>query len=178
MSFGAYFSSVYTLLGLAGLALTGAFAWWKGGRAERLGTLMLAVSWLGADLMRGLSGQMVPIITLLVSDALTSAAFLYIAIRYSSLWLGAAMIFRAIGFALHAAQLSDTDAPRWHGWIIYLLINNILSYLVLLSLAGGTVATILDRRRQARRRAAEAAARPARAARRITIPPPPPAAAI
>ncbi|MDR3514156.1 MAG: hypothetical protein P4L73_21175 [Caulobacteraceae bacterium] len=176
MSFATYISSVYTLLGLASLAATGAFAWWKGGRPERLGTLVLAGTWLGADLVRGLSGEMVPIITLLASDALTSAAFLYIAIRYSSLWLGAAMIFRAIGFALHAAQLSDSEAPRWHGWIIYLLINNILSYLVLLSLAGGTVATILQRRRIAREKA-DAGARTTARTRPITAPPPPPAAA-
>jgi hypothetical protein len=171
MSFGTYILSVYTLLGLGGLAVTGAFAWWKGGRPERLGTLVLVATWIGADVARALSGQMVPTITLLVTDALTSAAFLYIAIRYSSLWLGAAMMFRAIGFAMHATQLSDSDAPRWHGWIIYLLINNILAYLVLLSLAGGTVATILRRRRLAR----EQAAAETRAAGRgqIKVPPPP-----
>lgn len=178
MSFATYFSSIYTLLGLASLAATGAFAWWKGGRAERLGTLMLAVSWLGADVARGFSGQMMPIIPLLASDALTSAAFLYIAIRYSSLWLGAAMIFRAIGFALHAAQLSDSDAPRWHGFIIYLLINNILSYLVLLSLAGGTVATMVQRRRLARNRANAEAKAAGRMGGMIRVPPPPPATAI
>ena len=75
---------------------TGAFAWWKGGPPERLGSLMLAVTWIGADVARSLSGRMVRALTLLVSDLLTSAGFLYIAIRYSSLWLGAAMIFRAI----------------------------------------------------------------------------------
>jgi hypothetical protein len=113
MSFGAYFSSVYTLLGLAGLAVTCLFAWWKGGPPERLGSMMLAISWFGADIARGFSNQMVPTATLLASDILISGGFLYIAIRYSSLWLGAAMMFQAIGFALHAAQMSDSDAPRW-----------------------------------------------------------------
>lgn len=182
MSFAAYFSSIYTLLGLAGLVLVCAFAWWKGGPPERLGTLMLALSWIGADVVRGFSGQMVPTITLFVSDILISAGFLYIAIRYSSLWLGGAMMFRAIGFAVHAAQLNgDEDAPRWHGWIIYLLINNVLSYLVLLTLAGGTLATILQRRRQAEAQAKAKVAAEARAASRarglITVPPQPPAAA-
>ena len=143
MSFGAYISSIYTLLGIASLLVTCAFAWWKGAAPERLGTAMVAVSWLGADLVRGLSGQMVPTFILLGSDILISAGFLFIAIRYSSLWLGAAMILRAIGFAVHATQLSDSDAPRWHGWIVYLLINNVIAYLVLLTLVGGTLATIL-----------------------------------
>jgi nitrate reductase gamma subunit len=177
MSFAAYISSVYTLMGLAGLAVTCAFAWWKGGTPERLGTLMLAVSWVGADLVRGLSGQMVPTVTLLISDILISAGFLYIAIRYSSLWLGAAMMFRAVGFAVHAAQLSATDAPRWNGWIIYLLINNVLSYLVLLTLAGGTLATMMRRRRQALAKVA-AEAKAAGRSGLVRVPPQPPAAAI
>ena len=157
MSFGAYFSSIYTLLGLAGLVLTCAFAWWKGGPPERLGSMMLAVSWFGADVARGFSNQMVPTITLFASDIVLAIGFLYIAIRYSSLWLGAVMLFQAIEFALHATQLNTADAPRWHGWIIYLLINNVLNYLLLLALTGGTVATILRRRRQAREKAASEA---------------------
>jgi hypothetical protein len=179
MSFETYISSIYTLLGLAGLAVTAAFAWWKGGPPERLGTLLLATTWLGADILRGLSGEMMPTMIMLGSDFLNAAGFLYIAMRYSSLWLGAAMMFRAIAFALHATQMSDEDAPRWHGWIIYLLVTNILSYLVLLSLIGGTVATIVHRRRQARRKAqAEAeAVKRVNPASRFIVPPPPPAAA-
>lgn len=178
MSFGTYFSSVYTLLGLAGLATTCAFAWWKGGPPERLGSLMLAVSWFGADIARGFSNQMVPTVTLLASDILISGGFLYIAIRYSSLWLGAAMMFQAIGFALHATQMSDSDAPRWHGWIIYLLICNILSYLVLGALTGGTIATILRRRRQARDKAAAEAKSAERGGAAFRVQQRPPAAAI
>lgn len=178
MSFAAYISSIYTLLGLAGLAAVCLFAWWKGGPPERLGTLMLALSWIGADVVRGFSGQMVPTVTLFVSDILISAGFLYIAIRYSSLWLGAAMMFRAIGFAVHAAQLSGgDDAPRWNGWIIYLLINNVLSYLVLLTLAGGTVATILRRRREAKAKVAAEAKAASRPNILLRVPPQPPATA-
>jgi hypothetical protein len=177
MSFGSYFSSVYTLLGLASLIVTCAFAWWKGGPPERLGTLMVAAVWLGSDLVRGFGGQMVPTITLLVSDSLIAAGFLYVAVRYSSLWLGAAMMFQAISFALHAAEMSDADAPRWHGWIVYLLISNILSYFVLMALTGGTIATILRRRRRARDKA-QAQAKAAERGHAFTAPPRPPAAAI
>lgn len=177
MSFGSYISSIYTLMGLGGLVLTGAFAWWKGGPPERLGTLMLAVSWIVADVARAFSAQMVPTITLLGTDFLTAACFLYIAIRYSSLWLGVAMILRATGFAVHAAQLSSPDdQPRWHGWIVYLLINNILAYLVLLTLIGGTIATILHRGR-VRREMAQTEAKTSRRAGVLTAPPQPPATA-
>jgi hypothetical protein len=176
MSFGTYISSVYTLLGLAGLVAACGFAWWKGGPPERLGTLMLAVSWIGADIARGFSNQMVPTVTMFVSDAVLAIGFLYIAIRYSSLWLGAVMILQAIAFALHASQLSASDAPRWHGWIVYLLINNLINYSLLLALTGGTIATILRRRRGVHDKArAEAKAAERRGA--FTAPPQPPAAA-
>jgi hypothetical protein len=178
MSFGTYFSSVYTLLGLAGLVATCGFAWWKGGPPERLGSLMLAIAWVGADTARGFSNQMVPTITLFVSDIVLAVGFLYIAIRYSSLWLGAVMMFQAIEFALHAIQLNSTDAPRWHGWILYLLINNLLNYLLLLTLTGGTVATILRRRRQVREKAAAEARLAERGAGAFRVQPRPPAAAI
>lgn len=147
MSFNSYFLNIYTLMGLAALLSTAAFAWWKGGPAERLGTLILCVSAIGGDVARAFSGQLAPTVTMFVSDMFLSLGFLYIAIRYSSLWLGAAMIFQGCAFSFHATQLDDSDLPRWHGMVIYLLVHNILSYLVMLTLVGGTLATILKRRK-------------------------------
>jgi hypothetical protein len=177
MSFSAYISSIYTLIGLGGLVVACGFAWWKGGAPERLGALMLAVSWIGTDVARGFSNEMIPTVTIFVSDVALAVGFLYIAIRYSSLWLGAMMILEAIEFALHATQLADPSTPRWHGWIIYLLFNNLLNYLLLLTLFGGAWAAIGKRSRLAREKAeaeAKAAARPPSPFR---VPPQPPAAA-
>jgi len=176
MSFAAYFSNVYTLLGLAGLVLVCLFAWWKGGPPERLGTLMLAVGWVGADIARGFSNQLVPTATLFISDIALAIGFLYIAIRYSSLWLGAMMMLQASAFALHATQMTASDEPRWHGWIVYLALNNLINYLLLLVLAGGTLATILRRRRLAREKA-QSEAKIAERGEAFKVPPPPPAAA-
>lgn len=158
MSFSTYFSNVYTVMGLGGLAVASGFAWWAGGRPERLGTALLAATWLGADMARSFVGRLVPTETLLVSDFITSAGLLYIAIRYSSLWLGAAMILQSFGFAMHAMQMTDDEAPRWKGFIVYLLINNVLSYLVLLTLVAGSLANLARRAR----------------GRTVTAPPPPP----
>src|ERR1700753_2774500 len=126
MSFEAFLSNIYTWLGLGGAALTCAFAWWKGGPAERYGTTMLIAVWVIADIARGLSGEKIPTLVMFGTDALEAAGFLYLAVRYSSLWLGAVMIFQSLEFAIHATHMSDADAPRWHGYIVYLLINNIL----------------------------------------------------
>jgi hypothetical protein len=173
MSFAAYIGNIYTQLGLACLLATSLFAWTKGGKAERAGTLMLLVVWIGADIARGLTGELMPTAVLTLSDVLISTCFLYLAVRYSSLWLGLAMLFRSFGFALHAIQLSDADAPRWHGMIIYLLLNNILSYLVLATLAGGTLATMTQRMRARKERARAEAKACGRTNRPATVPPQP-----
>ena len=171
MSFGVYLANIYTQLGLIGLATTCAFAWWKGGAPEKLGTLVVAVAWLGGDLLRGLSGQLIPTAFLFASDTLLSFGLLIIAVRYSSLWVGLAMLFESFCFALHGIQLGDVDAPRWHGMIVYLLLNNIFNYLVLVTLATGTLATMHKRMRDRKLRALAQAKAADRAARQFTAPP-------
>lgn len=161
MSFGAYVANIYTQLGLIGLVMTCAFAWWKGGAPERLGTLILAINWVGTDLVRALTGQMVPTSVMFGSEVVLTVGFLFISVRYSSLWLGLAMLIQSFGFALHAIQLGDEDAPRWHGMIVYLLLNNILAYLLLLALIGGTLVNWSRIRRRGPQKA-----QPRRAARK------------
>jgi hypothetical protein len=162
MSFSSYFLNIYTEAGLATLLATGAFAWWKGGAPERLGTLVFGLGTIGADIWRAANGDDAAVMPLVAVDLMMALGFLYIAVRYSSLWLGAAMMLLAASFALHAVGLSDPARPRWHGMIIYLLANNVLSYLTLLALAGGTVATIINRRRAVRREAEAEAKRASR----------------
>ncbi len=173
MSFGAYLANIYTQLGLISLLAACAFAWWKGGPPERLGTLVVAVVWVSADILRGLSGQLTPTVVLFASDILMALGLLFIAVRYSSLWLGLAMLFESFCFALHAIQLDDADAPRWHGMIVYLLLNNILSYLVLATLTGGTFATITERSRVRKERLLAETKAAARSAHRVAVPPQP-----
>jgi hypothetical protein len=167
MSFSSFFLNPYTLSGLGALAATSGFAWWKGGRPERLGALVFGIGTVGADIWRAASGQQVPVFPMFAADIFMALGFLYIAVRYSSLWLGAAMMLQSASFALHAAGLADPARPRWHGMIVYLLLNNVLSYLTLAALAGGTVATIIHRRRETRRKA-EAAAKKAHGPRNLT----------
>ena len=137
------FQSLESQLSFLALFVCCGLALWKGGPPERLGTAMLAVSWIGADVARGFSNQMVPTVTILASDVLLAAGFLYVAIRYSSLWLGAAMILQAFAFALHAVQLSSTEeGPRWHGFILYLLLDNARSYAVLRAYVEATLGSL------------------------------------
>ena len=144
------FRSIYVNMGLSGLLITVAFAWWKGGRAERMGAAMIAAIWLTVVAVQTAFTGLFPTALLFASDIVGGVGFLIIAIRYSSVWLGAAMLFEAGSFAAHAFQMADPDGPRWHGMRVYLMITNIMSDLILLTLVAGTIAAILRRRRAVR----------------------------
>ncbi|QUD86616.1 hypothetical protein [Phenylobacterium montanum] len=155
MSLVSYLSNVYTQFGLGLLTLTCAYAWWKGGRAEKLGMMVVAGCWIGSDLLRAISGELIPTVILFGADAAFSIGLLIIAIRYASVWVGMAMLLESMLFALHGIQLDDADAPRWRGMVVYLLLNNMISYSVLLIFAGGTTANILKLRALRKPRPAE-----------------------
>ena len=160
MSFWTFFSNIpYVLLGLAGLTFTCVFAWFKE-RSSRdaigIGSGRRFQALLGSDLVWWLSGSPAPALPLFISDGLISLGILYIAIRYSSMWLGVAMVFRALEFSIHAVQLTEGDMPRWHGLNVYVWAYSTLDHLVLITLSCGTIATILRRRRVEREKAAAA----------------------
>ena len=137
-------------LALVLMFATAAFAAWKGGPPERLGTGMIVVAWIAMLTAERLAKPHVPVVTYLVLDGLLAVGFLIVAVRYSSLWLGAAMIGQAVLFGDHAMRLSDDTPVFWAGANVYLLVNNIVGFLVLFILIGGTFATIQSRRRAAR----------------------------
>jgi riboflavin transporter FmnP len=151
---------LFALLGYVLLVFTFAFALWKGGVAERIGgsmnlaagILVLSLHWLiGADAQ--------PIAELVV-DAALAAGFLFLAIRFASLWLGVAMLLQAVQFSLHAYYMV-TEIP--HDWN-YARINNVDTTGINLMIIAGTVIALRKRardQREADRKAAEAAARTA-----------------
>ncbi len=139
---------IETWLALGLMFATTAFAAWKGGPAERLGTGMIVVAWL-AMLVASKTDPNIPVVTYLALDGLVAIGFLVVAVRYSSLWLGAAMIGQAVLFGAHALHLSS-DHVSWAEDRIYLTVSNGIGFLVLFILLGGTCATIQKRRRAAR----------------------------
>jgi len=170
-----FFRTIEPYFALLVMLATTAFAAWKGGPPERLGTAMIVVAWIGTLVMQSPGHQAVPVF--LVFDGLCAVGFLVVAIRYSSLWLGGAMICQAIAFGAHALHLSDNTPVHWHGANVYIMVINLLSYLVLCILIGGTCATI-QRRRKADREKVEDRARTVRRPDWLTDGSPPPAGAL
>jgi len=139
------FRNIEPFVALLLMLATTAFVAFKGGKPERLATAMIVVSWISTLVMQAPGHQTA--VTFLVFDGLLAVGFLAVAVRYSSLWLAGAMICQAVSFGAHAMRLSDNSSVYWHGANVYILVINIVSYLVLLILIGGTVATIRRRRR-------------------------------
>jgi hypothetical protein len=144
------FYRIEPYLGLVLMLATTAFAAWKGGAPERFGTGMIMAAWLAMLAAAQLASPDIPVTTYLVLDGLVAVGFLVVAVRYSSLWLGAAMIGQAILFGAHALRLSNNEHVSVSETNAYLAVSNSVGFLVLLILIGGTCATIQSRRRAAR----------------------------
>jgi hypothetical protein len=122
------------------------FAWAKGGWPERLGaSLNLLIAVLFLVLQFGMSPAMLPP-GLLVLDGLLGIGFLGLAIRYTSLWLGAAMLLQAAQFSLHAFYYVTAKAFD----LLFAVVNNVVSWGILIAIVAGTFASWAQTRRAAK----------------------------
>lgn len=119
-------------------------AFMLGGAAERWGAAAIFL-----NLLAGLANEVAfkDQVIALVIDAVTAAAFLPIAMRYLSGWLGAVMILYGLEFALHAGY-AVLDRPRD---LLHARLNNLDCLAISLCLVAGTV--FAWRHRQRRRAA-------------------------
>jgi hypothetical protein len=113
-----------------------AFAWWKGGVPERWGgTLNLFTS------IFALAAHSLPVdsrdTALLIADGLLAFGLLLLAVRYASLWIGAAMMLQAIQFILHAYYfVMEVGHNR-----LFAIVNDLVTLGILTCIFTGTVAT-------------------------------------
>ena len=160
------FQSIESQLSFVALFICCGLAVWKGGPAERGGGVMILVAWLGSTLIQALAKAYVLPIVFLASDAVLAAGLLFLAIRFSSLWLGGAMLLQAIGLSLHAAYFAaeEADLDRHTLWL-YIAGKNLSSFAMLLViLLAGLVAWRKRSLRLAQSRPVEAASLPGQAA--------------
>jgi hypothetical protein len=134
-------SVILLLLGVAGCA----FAFWKGGSAERAGACVilanLLLMWAGGRVLASASTGVFG----LVVDGLTAAALLIIVLRYASLWLGGVMLLYAIEFSLRAFYFV-TERPFD---LLHAIVNNADFMGVVFCLVAGTAVTWRRRMRAA-----------------------------
>ena len=134
------------ILGWSATVLVCALAWAKGSAAERWGAAIVLVGSIAAALIQILLPSGPEAYALLLSEGLYSLAFLMLALRYTSPWLGAAMLLQALQFGLHAFYIV---AERRHD-MTYGLVNNLNSIGILLCILFGIFAAVRRRARTAK----------------------------
>ncbi|MBX3480516.1 MAG: hypothetical protein KF842_08945 [Caulobacter sp.] len=124
------------------------FAIWKGGQAERwAGSLVVAGAIFAFAMHKIVPADLLPT-ALLGGEFLLALGFLTLAVRFASLWLGAAMLLQAVQFMLHAWYLLS-ERPRD---TFYSMVNNVDTIGILICIIVGTATA------WRRRSAAEASA--------------------
>jgi hypothetical protein len=132
---------------LAALIGVTIFAWMKGEAAEKFGAAIYACSSFASFGLGAVLKQALMPTPEFFLDALVAFGFLVLAIRYNSMWLGAAMLLKGLQLALHAIHLTDTDDPHVAGLNVYGLGLNFLSLMMMACIFGGTLASMQIRRR-------------------------------
>jgi hypothetical protein len=144
---------LYVLLQAASI-LTVGFAVWRGDAATRAAAVAYAFLVVATVVIRPRVGDVSSETILLAFDFFCAVAFLLLAVRYANLWLGAAMIFQAAQFSMHAYYLlMELPHDLMHAWI-----NNTDDWGIIISMIVGTCLA-MRRRRVLAREAAELEAR-------------------
>jgi|HubBroStandDraft_5_1064220.scaffolds.fasta_scaffold179431_1 hypothetical protein len=142
-------------------AATVVVALWKGDRATRAAAIAFAILDVATSIIRPRVGDVSSETILLVIDFFCAVTFLLLAVRYASLWLGAAMIFQAAQFSLHAYYLvMELPHDLLHAWI-----NNLDDWGIMISIVAGVVLAIRRRQTLAREEAEREVLRQQRASR-------------
>lgn len=138
-------SAILSQVGLLMLLSVWLFAWMKGGPPERWGATLTAATWIGSIAMQALVPADSREMALLVFDFLLAVGLLFIAIAYSSRWLGLAMLLQAVVLALHADAVADLTHRSRH----FIMLLNLASLGMLLAIVGSTLARWIARKRSA-----------------------------
>ncbi len=125
------------------LGLTCVFAWVKGSVAEKLAAGLLLFINVASDSVIALTYPHSPQVVMFSLDLLLATGLLALAFRYSSLWLGAAMILQSIALLSHGVRLSyeGVDTYTW------MVLNNLITQAMQGCLVAATILSWRARRR-------------------------------
>lgn len=129
------------------LILSCALAWLKGGAAERWGATLYFGSAVISVAIAFVTHNSYAEAPMLVFEGLVAIGFLALAIRYNSLWLGAAMMLKGAQLALHASHLTEGTDARIGQVKFYPLALDAISISISLTLLYGVIAGVRARSR-------------------------------
>lgn len=115
------------------IAATPFIAWRIGGPAERWGALLNASAALAVIASQILTVSARPAVAFLAVDFTLATGFLVLALRYSNIWLGVAMLLQSAELTLNAVTLSAGRQPS----ALDALVTNLISLAVVATILGG-----------------------------------------
>ncbi len=113
-----------------------AFGLLKGGPAERIGAGMTLLISIAFVIVNELVPEIARPVPHLVLDGVLALAFLGLAVRYASLWIGAVMLLQGVQFSLHAYFFVTKLTPG----VTYAIVNNMVTWGTLLGIVLGALA--------------------------------------
>ena len=136
------YTSLEPIIGWLVLLGTCLYAWFKGAAPERFGAALLFLATLAGfviDHALPIEARTTPT---LIGEGLLALGFLLLAIRYTSLWLGGAMILQGLQFSLHAFYLV---MERGHDWL-FAAVTNLVTFGIIGCILLGTTLNWLRNR--------------------------------
>jgi hypothetical protein len=118
-------------------------AWRLGGRVERQVAILVVVMSLAITLIGLIPDKTIQKPSYFLVDGLFGAGLMVMAMRYTTAWLGVAVLLQAAQFSLHAYYLV---AGKLYDRL-YAMVNNLVSLGVLACLAAGCLLAWGKRRR-------------------------------
>ncbi len=130
------YTSLEPIIGWLVLIGTCLYAWFKGAAPERFGAAFLLAAALLALFIDKMLPESAKVGWTLTGEGLLALGFLVLAIRYASLWLGAAMMLQGAQFSLHAFYIVMERANDWLFWAV----SNLVTFgIIICILVGVTV---------------------------------------
>lgn len=115
------------------IAATPIIAWRIGGAAERWGATLNSSAALAVIAAQIVTVTARPAVAFLAVDFSLATGFLVLALRYSNIWLGVAMLLQSAELTLNAVTLSAGRQPS----ALDALITNLISLAVVATILGG-----------------------------------------
>ncbi len=110
-------------------------AWWRGAAAEKYGSLVILIANLIANIAMTLTYPRFPGFSMCAIDFALASTLLFIAFKYSSIWLGGAMLLQSIALCLQAFDFVG-DGPSI---TVHYVVNDGISYTMIACLVAGLV---------------------------------------
>ena len=113
-------------------------SWWRGLSAERYGSMLILAANAFGDIALAASFPHFPDALMFAIDLALAFGLLFVAFRYSSLWLGGAMLLQSVALCLQAFDFAGEGTNSF----IHVIANNGISYAMLGCLLAGLLASL------------------------------------